>query len=238
VVSLAVSPSLDLLLINSTQTLTATATLSNGTTSVVSPRWSTDAQSVASVVNGLVTGLGAGEATIAADHEGARTTQRVRVLPDFAGRWIGSYRVASCAETLDWRGACDDEDPNDLWYLETTLAQTRDTVTSSNVAALSDVTVPATGTIATNGALTLSGSGSVTSNGFVIEFRLVDWQSTTQNNQQMGGTFTLIISAPKFQGDYRLFCEFGATKDGVKPASDRGRAGDRRVKTPKRPRSR
>lgn len=232
VVSLTVSPSIDLLTLKATQALTATATLSNGTSSVVSPRWSTDSESVASVVNGILTGLAAGEATITADHEAVRAALRVRVLPDFGGRWTGSYRVASCSETLDWRGSCDDEDPNDLWYMETVLSQARDTVTSSSIAVFSDVTIPATGAVAINGALALGGIGSITSNGFVIEFRVTDWQSTTQNNQQMGGTFTVVISAPKFQGDYRLFCEFGATKDSAKPAGARGPGSVKRLRMP------
>lgn len=228
VVGLALSPAFDLVMLNATQAITATASLSDGSSAVVTPAWTVNPPAVATVANGLVTGRVAGEAVLTADHQGARASRPIRVLPDMAGSWSGRYRVVSCTDSIDWRGICDDEDTTVFWRLDFDLTQDRDAVTG-HVGAYADLPMPSSGSIAVNGELGLTGMTSYTSSGFVFEMRLRDWKSVTLDNQTMSGTFTIVESAPKFQGDFRLMCEMtavkagkflGAVRETTAPASD------------------
>jgi len=89
------------LFLGATETFSATVTLSNGTTQVVTAgTWSVDAPSVASVSQGgLVTGIASGEVTVILDFQGARGTKRITVRPNYQGSWVGSYAISTCSQS-------------------------------------------------------------------------------------------------------------------------------------------
>jgi hypothetical protein len=89
---------------------TASATMSNGQTQAVTATWRTDATSVASVApSGVVSGVANGDATIIAAFGGREGTKRIRVAPNYDGRWRGSQIVTACAATGDFVGICEDD---------------------------------------------------------------------------------------------------------------------------------
>lgn len=183
---LALSPATDWIKIKGTEKFFATATYTTGAAEAVTASWSSDNQAVATVDNtGTVTGVSAGQATITASYQGKTVTRSLRVLPDYAGRWAGTWAVTSCEVQggfpADWctpmRGA----------VLPATLEmqQSRDAVSGAWTLQESNGNVQ--GTVATNGTLTLT--GSTLQSGVRIE--IVAWQSNTTDNSSMTGTFTL-----------------------------------------------
>jgi hypothetical protein len=78
-------------------TVTATATLSDGTTQTVTPVWTIDDPRVASVDSaGRVTTVAPGAATVVATFEAQTARMPLRVTPNFNGVWSGSYRQVAC----------------------------------------------------------------------------------------------------------------------------------------------
>jgi hypothetical protein len=84
-----------------TEQMSATTTLSNGTTQAAAGTWGSDSTSMATISSsGLVTGEGPGEATIYFDvTSGPRGTKRIRALPSYAGAWTGTYLVMTCTQS-------------------------------------------------------------------------------------------------------------------------------------------
>jgi hypothetical protein len=101
----------DIVLAGMTATGTATATLSNGQTELVSATWRSDATAVATVsLSGAVTGVANGEATISAASGGREGSKRIRVAPNYDGAWRGTQILTACRATGDWVGFCEEED--------------------------------------------------------------------------------------------------------------------------------
>lgn len=89
-------------------TATATATLSNGQTEAVTTGWRSDAPSIASITDGgTLTAHANGEATISVSRGTVQASTRIRVVPNFDGRWAGSLRITSCTPTGDYVGICE-----------------------------------------------------------------------------------------------------------------------------------
>lgn len=100
----------DVVLMGTTALATASATMSNGQTQAVTATWRSDATAVATVVSsGVVSGVANGEATIVAAFGGREGTKRIRVAPNYDGRWRGSQVITACAATGDFVGVCEDE---------------------------------------------------------------------------------------------------------------------------------
>ena len=89
--ALAITSSTDLLKINQIEPFTLRAPMSDGSTRTVAGTWSSDSPAVATVdSNGRVTAAGSGETAISAEVKGLRAApRRIRVLPDYQGRWSG-----------------------------------------------------------------------------------------------------------------------------------------------------
>lgn len=86
-----------------------TATMSNGQTQAVTTGWRSDAPSVATITDGgNVTGVANGEVTISVSFSGASASKRIRVAPNYDGRWQGSQVITACAATGDFAGLCDE----------------------------------------------------------------------------------------------------------------------------------
>jgi hypothetical protein len=208
VTGLSVSPLPDLLRISATQQLTATATLSNGTSSVVQATWSTDAPTIVAVSNGLIAGLTPGQADVFADYQGQRATGVVRIVPDYAGPWRGAFFIKDCQLTGDWTRttACEGEVSSTNWRLTLSATQDRASV-SGTVVAIVDMPVTTTGSLALDGALTLSGSSPARLNGDDWTVQVVDWQTRTVNSNEVRGTFTFIYGLRQYQGGVQWTCE-------------------------------
>ena len=100
----------DVVLMGTTAPATATATMSNGQTQTVTATWRSDAAGVATVTSsGLVSGVANGDAAIVAAFSGREGTKRIRVAPNYDGRWRGSQLITTCAATGDFVGICEDE---------------------------------------------------------------------------------------------------------------------------------
>ena len=181
--------------------------MSDGQTGQVLGRWQTSAPAVATVsFDGVVSAIGAGDVTISAEHQTHRAEQNVRVLPDYAGDWIGAYRVTNCSDRGDWDGLCDDEDAEDVWLLELTFEQT-DADVRGSVGAYAELPVPVAGSIGATGRLGVSGNTEYEEDDVEFDLDVLNWDSVTTNNRAMSGTFVLVLSSPEVRGDMRLTCE-------------------------------
>ena len=88
---------------------TGTATLSNGQTQAVTTGWRTDVPAVATITDaGNVTGVSNGEVTISVSFSGANASKRIRVAPNYDGRWQGVQVITACNATGDFAGLCDE----------------------------------------------------------------------------------------------------------------------------------
>jgi hypothetical protein len=136
VTSIAVTSASDLLFIGASETFTATATLSDGSTQNISTAaWGTNEQHVVSVESssGRVTGVGSGQATVFVDYQGQRGTRSIRGLPNYQGSWSGSYAIRSCQEsgTIALAEICRDTFAvNRVLPLDIIATQTRDAATA------------------------------------------------------------------------------------------------------------
>jgi hypothetical protein len=184
--NLSLSPATDWVKIKGTEHFSVTALYSTGASESVSPAWTSNNTGVATVDSaGLVTGVAAGQATVVATYQSKTAMRDIRVIPDYAGRWAGSWSVTSCATTgalpASWCNSVQGASlPATLQVL-----QTKDQVSAAWTLQESNGT--AQGSIAGDGKLTLSGSSL--QSGVTIE--IVSWQTVTTDNQQMTGTFTL-----------------------------------------------
>lgn len=100
----------DVVLAGTTAPATASATMSNGQTQSVTATWRSDATAVATVASsGVVSGVSNGDATIVAAFDGREGTKRIRVAPNYDGRWRGLQVITSCAATGGFVGICEDD---------------------------------------------------------------------------------------------------------------------------------
>ena len=197
VTEITISPATDFLKLKATERFTATARLGGGTTREVTPRWSSDTISVATIDSGgLVTAVGIGSATIVADYEALRATRLIQVLPDYAGRWTGQFVVTSCSVTGSFQAQwCRQIQASPPFPARLDLVQTRSAV-SGTWTLQDEATGSVTGNIAADGRLTLEGSvflGGITTT-------ISSWESLSTDNQSMSGTFTLTWRATGVSG--------------------------------------
>ena len=102
--SLTVSLGISSVFTEHTTTATATAKTANGTLTVVTPTWSSDKTSVATVSqSGVVTATGSGTASIVASYQGLTGSAMLTVTPNFTGTWKGIAQVESCEGFYDPR---------------------------------------------------------------------------------------------------------------------------------------
>jgi hypothetical protein len=148
--------------VGATETFTASATLSDGSTRAVTGGvWGGDAPFVASVEagTGRVTGVGSGMVTIFVDAEGRRGTKLVRGLPNYQGTWSGSYFVTSCSQTgaFALTDVCRDTFAvNRVLPMSMINTQSRDAVNGQF--SLGTIAGSGTGPVQTNGELSFAGT--------------------------------------------------------------------------------
>jgi hypothetical protein len=184
--SLSMSPATDWIKLRATEKFTVTALYSTGASEVVTPAWTSDATTVATVdAAGTVTGVAAGLATIAAAFQGQSVTRTLRVIPDYAGRWAGSWDVTSCTVQGDFISNWCAPVNNGSFPATLEILQTKDVVSATWV--FQEATGSHPGTIAPAGPLSLTGSSFQSG----VRIEIVSWQTVTTDNRTMTGTFTL-----------------------------------------------
>jgi hypothetical protein len=167
VTSITVTSVSTMLKVGQTETFTATCNMSNGTSQAATGTWSSSATSVATVSNvGLVTIVGAGNANIIMTQSGKTGQKGIRGVPDYQGTWgPGTYRIDSCSNTGDFAtgGFCATYPVGTI--LQTTLIMTQTSDMVNCTFFLGVLSSTASGQIATNGQVTLTGryTGGTTS---------------------------------------------------------------------------
>ena len=219
-VGLSIAPDADMLRIKATETFTATAALSDGSSRVVEATWASDNTGVATVSAGRATGIASGEVTFSAEYQGQRATRRVRVLPDYHGQWSGALNQTACRDEGDWRGVCAELANGTLYFVSMALTQSRDAITG--IVDLGEAPAPVQGHIASSGHLRLEGSYTETQDGVTLDLALVDWETVTTDNSQMAGRCAMVFRLTGLQGSVRLDMDLASvTKTSATPVAAR-----------------
>lgn len=196
--SVAIAAGTDMIVIQGTAALTASATMSDGSSKPgVSAAWTSDATSVATVdSSGKVTGIGSGQATITATYDNLKATRTIRVVPDYQGRWTGEYRVLTCEDSGDFRDDewCKGSLAKGTIRVSMTLTQSRDTVTGSWTHDIMSGTTQ--GSIETAGTLVMNGNGMYDK----VPMTIAGWRSLSTDNRTQNGKFTLTFSSSVWKG--------------------------------------
>ena len=153
VTGLSIGGNADRLRTRQTQALTATVTLSNGTTqAATSPSWSSSNATVASVSDsGVVTGNNQGNSTISVTAQGQTATTPISVWQDYQGTWTGMYRIRVCTATGTLGGSAgwctpDGFSAGQLLPIRLTLAQQNGSTVNGSIE-LGDVVGTVAGTV-------------------------------------------------------------------------------------------
>jgi hypothetical protein len=190
--------------VGSTETFTATATMSDGRTErITSGAWSSSNQSVATVdSSGLVIIIGMGSADIIMTYSGKTGSKSIFGLADYQGTWTGTYRIDGCTSSGDFlaAGICDtfigSEYPIDL-----ILIQDINVVQGTVFLGSLSTTMSAFLELETDGKLTLE--GQITSNPFLISV-VTAFQSIVPG--EITGTMSQTYTATGWTGSGQLMC--------------------------------
>jgi hypothetical protein len=180
VASITVSASNDMVLVGAATTMTATAVDANGNSvTMTAPSWSSDAPAVFTIdQSGAARAVAPGIATLSVDFQGRRGSKQMRVVPNVAGSWQGQWRHTSFT-TVAGPG-CGQLILGSMSVLNLSLTQNRDT--AAGTLNLAGVVMNVSGTIATNGTLTIAGQRDADRQS------VSDW-ATTVSSETMAGTF-------------------------------------------------
>lgn len=186
-----------------------TATLSNGTSEVLSAGWQSDAPGVATVTGaGTVTGVANGLATIFVLSGGRQGQQLIRVVPDYQGTWSGGLRVTSCTQSGAWatERVCDDFRVNTVFEYTVSFAQSGESMTAraSYGSPLEFPAVPAP--IRADGTSSFSASLTYTESGATFSVSPTFEINSTRAGD-LTGTVTEVWRAPNIPGEMRLVQE-------------------------------
>jgi hypothetical protein len=139
---------------------------------------------------GIATALSAGVATITAAYQGLRASRALRVIPLYAGGWLGGYRTTACSGPAPSYCAYDHAPGATTGVVAVFLTQLGDQVTG--FVFLDYANVPVSGMIAVTGALSLQ--GEINSQGSTppyVEMRIENWVSALDPASRMlVGQFT------------------------------------------------
>lgn len=203
VTSIAISPGTDMLKIKGTENYVATAAYSNGTTATVTPTWRSDNPAVLTIEGGgRATANASGTATIIAEHEGRSGTKLVRVVPDYGGSWRGYMSLRNCQGDGAWAAGCAEIAPGDLDTISMAVTQQGAGITAT--LDLGGFAGPVTGSIAMDGALSVTGTYSTTMDGFPIDIAVVEWQTMSTDNARMTGRASFTMRSSVAPGQARL----------------------------------
>jgi hypothetical protein len=191
----------DVILVGTSETATATASWSNGSTQAVTSGFQSDVPSVATAESGgRVTGVANGRANIYVVHLGAQGTKNIRVVPNYIGDWVGSYivRTSTCTGDFLRAGICDSTfAPNRVFPTDLDLSQTRDVVTGRTFLG----TIPSdtfTANVRDNGSIACSVVGRSGDGQF-----LQGWSINSTRQGSITGSFNLLFTLVGASGELR-----------------------------------
>ena len=200
--SVTITSSSDRLFIGASETFSATATMSDGSTRSVTGTWGTDAPGVATVdaSTGRVTGVGSGMVTVFVDYQGRRGTKLIRGLPNYQGTWSGSYAVRSCSQSgqaslVDLCGATLSVNR----VLPTNLNLTQDGDRVQGRFFLGTLGADASGPVQGDGRLLLT--GVVNGDSLTID---TSWSLDSSSAGRITGGFSLLVRVAGLNGDARV----------------------------------
>ena len=200
--SVTITSSSDRLFIGASETFSATATMSDGSTRSVTGTWGTDAPGVATVdaSTGRVTGVGSGMVTVFVDYQGRRGTKLIRGLPNYQGTWSGSYAVRSCSQSgqaslVDLCGATFSVNR----VLPTNLNLTQDGDRVQGRFFLGTLGADASGPVQGDGRLLLT--GVVNGDSLTID---TSWSLDSSSAGRITGGFSLLVRVAGLNGDARV----------------------------------
>jgi hypothetical protein len=202
---LSISVNLNTPAVGSTVQATGTANLTGSLTSNITTGFSGDAPTIATVSSsGVVTGLAIGDVTISVDYQGMRGSKKVRILPNYAGTFTGSYRVDGCTETQGWIGTgfCSSITIGSIFAVGLSTIQSPDLTQVAGVFQLG-----AQQTSIQSSAVAADGSIAFTSLAVSGTSRLdVSLAGTTPAAGQITGTFVQQYSDQTRSGNARVTC--------------------------------
>ncbi|MFI5178312.1 MAG: hypothetical protein ACHQO8_07105 [Vicinamibacterales bacterium] len=190
VVSIQVNSQGPTIFLGAPETFTAIATYSSGgTQAITGGLWGTDNPAIAIAdATGKVIPQGNGNVTVFVDFQGVRGTKAMRVLPSYAGTWLGNYTVASCTQTGGFadQNLCAQLSPGQVAGFFFQFAQVADTL--SGYTGLGQLPI---GSTTFTASVALDGSVSFTTQLFVSTLEIdMAWSLTSVVAGVINGTVT------------------------------------------------
>ena len=177
-------------------------TLSNGTTQTASTAaWATDNAGVLSIndSSGVAAGVAHGSATITATAQGVTATRTIRVVQDYQGTWLGTYRIRVCTASGIFR---------DIWCTDDTargavnpvrLSLTQDGSSASGTLELGEISGTIRGAIFDSRRFVGAMNTSLTSEGVQVNINIGTFDVLSSGNQ-LTGSFVASTTVPGFTG--------------------------------------
>jgi hypothetical protein len=197
----------DALRTNSSQTYTATATLSNGTTQAITPTWSSSNGAVASIsAGGLLSGTTHGSTMVMANYQGQTASKTVAVVNSYGGSWNGSWVMRACDQSGVFRDVswCQDlGGAGSVLPLQMTASQTGTALNQISGTVTIDVGLAGTvsGSVTPDGRLNVAGSFDVVVEGVTFRFDISAWDSNIVSPGRMTGRWVLNVTAVNVPGN-------------------------------------
>jgi hypothetical protein len=178
------------LIVGNVETITATATYSDGSVKTASPTYTSSDTNIATVdLNGTVRAVAGGITTIAATVSGATANLPVRSIPNFEGRWSGQYRFTSCAAPPRWGASYCSDLVGALYPIDLNLVTSGSRVVGSFQ--FGGVKGTVDGSVSDDGTLRLNGAYGAIVGNLTYSFELQHWQTQTTGNSMTGSWATL-----------------------------------------------
>lgn len=186
---------------------TATATMSDGTTQVVtaSATWASSNANAATVdATGRLTGQTHGSTTLSATYQNRTANKQVNVVNNYGGTWTGTYTPGACDASgafasAGWcKGVVGNAAALSLVLVQTgnDRSQVAGTLTNAFIR-----NAPVTGTVTGDGRLILSTDATGTSAGVTFRFQLGGWETRLTVANQMSGRTAVNLSAVGVSGN-------------------------------------
>lgn len=160
--------------------------------------------------------MASGTTSITAQHSGLTASRGLRVVPDYQGTWNGRAFVRACSHSGGFEATdfCGILGTGDVDYFRLVLTQQAAAV--SGTFDLGGFIGTISGTIATNGTLTITGSYTTTVEGVPFQIAVTEWQSDSTDNARMTGRMIITFSSPALAGTARVDIDLlNTAKDGA-----------------------
>jgi hypothetical protein len=184
---------------------TATATLSDGSTSPVTPTWSVNNGNATITSAGRLSGVSHGSVTITATHQGRTGTKNVSIVSNYAGDWSGTYLVRKCDNsgifaTVGWCSGSIRVGAVLPFSLALNQAGNDRTQISGTIA-LGSLAGNTSGNVTGDGRLVIGGPYTVTSGGFTFVIEIGGWDSRLSGSSSMTGRWAQSLRATTSTGN-------------------------------------